>query len=366
MDRNVEKKRLASLDIARGFDMIWIMGLEGVVVALAGLLGWDWLARQMRHPAWHGLTFIDTVFPTFLFLAGLSFPFSLASSREKGRSTIGIVLRIVRRAFVLVLLGMIYNGLLEDGFSDLRYASVLGRIGLGWGLAAIVYMFIGLKGRIGVFVGALAGYFFAMKYLPGVLGLGDPMSLKGNLCGYIDRLLLPGNFVPAPGVFDVEGLLGVVPSGCSALLGMFVGDIVRYERWPGKKKSLWLLGMGSALVVSGLLVALAFPINKKLWSPSFVLLMGGYSTCMFLLFYYVADVLGYAKPFFVFRVIGLNAITIYMLQRMVYLHGTNKFLFGAAAGVLGSFEELFLAITYTLLCWLILWLLYKGKIFLKV
>ena len=366
MEFNVEKKRLASLDIARGFDMIWIMGLEEVVIALAGLLGWDWLAKQMHHPAWHGLTFIDTVFPTFLFLAGLSFPFSFASSRERGRSTGMIVLRIARRAFLLVLLGMIYNGLLEDGFSDLRYASVLGRIGLGWGLAVIVYMFVGLKGRIGVFAGALAGYFFAMKYLPGVLGLGDPMSLKGNLCGYIDRLLLPGIFVPAPGVFDVEGLLGVVPSACTALLGTMAGDIVRDERWSGKKKSFWLLGMGLALVVFGLLVALAFPINKKLWSPSFVLLMGGYSICMFLLFYYVADVLGYAKLFFVFRVIGLNAITIYMLQRMVYLHGTNKFLFGAVAGALGSFEELFLTITYTLLCWVILWLLYKGKIFLKV
>ncbi|MBR4821330.1 DUF5009 domain-containing protein [bacterium] len=361
-----EKKRLISLDIARGFDMIWIMGLEDVVVALAGLLGWDWLARQMHHPAWHGLTFIDTVFPTFLFLAGLSFPFSLASSREKGRSTIGIVLRIVRRAFLLALLGMIYNGLLEDGFSDLRYASVLGRIGLGWGLAAIVYMFVGFKGRIAVFVATLAAYFFGMKYLPGVLGLGDPMSLKGNLCGYIDRLLLPGVFVPAPGVFDVEGILGVVPSACTALLGTFVGDIVRCERWSGKRKSLWLLVMGSALVVFGLLVAFAFPINKKLWSPSFVLLMGGYSTCMFLVFYYFADVRGYVKPFFVFRVIGLNAITIYMLQRMVHLHGTNKFLFGAIAGMFGSFEELFLALTYTFLCWVILWLLYKGKIFLKV
>ena len=94
--------------------------------------------------------------------------------------------------------------------------------------------------------------------------------------------------------------------------------------------------------------------------------MGGYSTCMFLVFYYFADVRGYVKPFFVFRVIGLNAITIYMLQRMVHLHGTNKFLFGAIAGMFGSFEELFLALTYTFLCWVILWLLYKGKIFLKV
>ena len=366
--RAMEKqKRLLSLDIARGFDMFFIMGVEELGTVLFGLLGWEWMAKQMHHPYWHGFTFIDTVFPTFLFLAGLSSTFSLNSQREKGRSDLAIILRIVRRVAVLIFLGLVYNGLLCDGFHDLRYASVLGRIGLSWGIAAVIYLYCGFKTRLILAVLITAFSYAAMKYLPGLIGLqGDPLSLEGNILGFVDRFILPGYFVPSPGVFDVEGLAGTVPAVATALLGTLAGDMARRGDILPKKKLAFLFLFGVILVVLGLIVSLSFPINKKLWSPSFVLVTGGYSTLLFWIFYYLADYKPYGKYLTFFKVIGMNSITIYMLQSVVYLHYTNKFLFGAFASMFGGLEELVLCFTYTALCWLILYFLYKKEIFLKV
>ena len=128
-------KRLASLDALRGFDMMFIMGVAGLVVAICRLFPGGaecWLARQMVHVDWNGLQHHDTIFPLFIFLAGVSWPFSLAKQRDAGKSNGKIVWKIIRRCLILIALGLVYNGFFKLDFANLRCASVLARIGIAW------------------------------------------------------------------------------------------------------------------------------------------------------------------------------------------------------------------------------------------
>ena len=328
-----------SLDALRGFDMFFIMGLSSVVAALCAL--WpgevtDAVARSMGHVSWDGLRHHDTIFPLFLFLAGVSFPFSYAKQREKGRSTMEIHLKIIRRAAILILLGLIYNGLFKLDFANLRCASVLARIGIAWMFAAILYVNCGLRTRIGVSIFILAGYALLSKYVgaPDVAG-ADPLSREGCFVGYFDRCFLPGQLY-FDGRFDPEGLLSALPAVVTAMLGMFTGELIRLpeERMSGNRKTLWMLGGAVALAAVAVVGNGFVPVNKMLWSSTFVCAVGSYSLAMMALFYYVIDVRGFnGRWTLLFRVVGMNSITIYMAQRIVNFGGISNFFVGGLAGL---------------------------------
>ena len=224
-----QSERLMSLDALRGFDMLFIMGFASLVVAVCGL--WpsavtDAAAASMSHVAWDGFAHHDTIFPLFLFIAGVSFPYSVAKQRAGGMSEGRIYAKIVRRGLTLVVLGMVYNGLFKLDFENLRIASVLGRIGLAWSIAAVLYLNFGVKTRAAIAVAVLAGYgaLSALVAAPDAAGAG-PLTFEGNLAGYIDRQFLPGKLIY--GSFDPEGLLSTVPAVVTAMLGMFTGEFVR-------------------------------------------------------------------------------------------------------------------------------------------
>lgn len=207
MDPEVKKpQRLLSLDALRGFDMFWIMGGENIIHALAQLTQWSifiWLGTQMEHVEWNGFRFYDNIFPLFLFIAGVTMPFSLARRMERGDSKALLYKHIIIRGALLVLLGSIYNGLLRFDFENQRYASVLGRIGLAWMFAAIIYINTKTRGQIIWFAAILLGYWAVMMLVP-VPGHGAGVLTKeGSLVGYIDRLFLPGRLYL--GVHDPEG-----------------------------------------------------------------------------------------------------------------------------------------------------------------
>ncbi len=320
-----KSKRLASLDALRGFDMMFIMGVAGLVVCICRLFPDGdnfWLAQQMGHVDWNGLRHHDTIFPLFIFLAGVSWPFSLSRQREAGKSTGQIVWKIIRRCLILIA-------------------------------AAI-----------------LIGYWLLIRFVPApdVPG-GDPLSLQGNLVGWVDRKLLLGRLLYDGGRFDPEGLLSAVPAIVTAMLGMFAGDLVRLpdEKMSGGRKTLWLL---AAAVVCGVLAwawNFDFPINKKLWTSSFVLAVGSYSFACLAIFYYIIDVKGWKKWAFPLKVIGMNSITIYLLQRIVSISSINNFFFGGLAGLCGdAWGKVIISAGYVLVCWLILYFLYKKDVFLKV
>lgn len=364
-------QRLVSLDALRGFDMLFIMGGAGLIASLAEWFPCDFtavLAEQMEHVEWNGLRHHDTIFPLFLFIAGISFPFSLAKQRGQGRSEWAIHRKVATRGLLLVFLGMVYNGLLDFDFENLRVASVLGRIGLAWMFAALIFMHTGWRVRAGITSALLVGYWLLAGFVPAPDAEGaDIFSAEGSIVGYIDRILLPGRVLY--GSIDPEGILGTVPAIATALLGMFVGESLTsgLSQRSGAKVTAWMALAGIVMLALGLLWGEVFPVNKKMWTSSFVLVVGAYSTLMFALFYYIIDVLRWRRWTFFFTVIGMNSITIYLAQRFVRFSYTSEKLFGGLVGLMPEDSRAFFSqAAYIAVCWLFLYVLYRHRIFLKV
>ena len=369
-NNNADNGRLLSLDALRGFDMMFIMGFATIVSLICCLFpngDGCWLHTQMSHCDWNGLRHHDTIFPLFLFIAGISFPFSLSKQRANGRTTGQIVFKVVKRGFILVLLGMVYNGLFSLDF-PVRVCSVLGRIGFAWMCAALLYLFVRNKWiRAAIAAVILVGYWLLLRIpAPDVPG-ADPLSMQGNLVGYIDRLITPGRLIYDNGRFDPEGLLSTLPAIVTAMLGMFTGEWVRNEKVSGGRKTLAMFAVAAVMALVAILWNKSFPINKMLWSSTFVLAVGAFSLASFALFYYIIDVRGWRKWCFPFQVIGLNSITIYMAQRIFNFRSISDFFLKGVAGLCPeAWGNLILAIGYFAVSWLFLYFLYAKKIFLKV
>ena len=366
-----KQERLVSLDALRGFDMLFIMGLSSLVIAVCSLFpdGADcWLATTMKHVKWNGFAHHDTIFPLFLFIAGVSFPYSYAGSVAKGLPRRRIYAKTIVRGLVLVLLGIVYNGVFKLDFAHLRVASVLGRIGLAWMFAAILYMNFRTVPRIFIASAILVGYWLLIAFVPAPDAPGaDPLTMEGSIVGFVDRKLMPGVLLYDGGRFDPEGLLSTVPAIVTAMLGMFTGEFVRSGRFSGGKTALCMAGAAFAMLAAGLLWSLVLPVNKMLWTSSFVLVAGAYSLGMFALFYYLADVLKWRKWTLFFRVVGMNSITIYLAQRIIGFWGATNFIFGGLAGICGEpWTAVISNAGYVAVCWLFLYFLYRHKIFLKI
>ncbi len=324
-------KRLYSLDALRGFDMFWIMGGEGIFIALASLTGWPvfkWCATQLDHVPWHGFVFYDMIFPLFLFIAGISFPFSLAKRIAKNDSRASIYKHVVFRGLILVLLGILYNNGVRFELGELRYGSVLGRIGLAWMFAAIIFMNTRLSTRILWCSGLLLGYWVLLLLFPAHdLGSTDIFSREGNFASWIDRMIMPGKLYL--GNHDPEGIMSTMPAIGTALLGMFTGEFMLSDYLKEKplRKVLYMIGAAIVLMIIGRLWNIIFPINKNLWTSSFVCWVGGLSLLLFAIFHLIIDVWNYRKWAFFFVVIGMNPITIYLTERIVGFSKANNFFF---------------------------------------
>ena len=365
-------KRLESLDALRGFDMLWIMGAPGIIEALKQLWGGDflvWASHEMHHAEWHGLTIMDLVFPTFLFIAGCSFSLSLAKRRENGETNRRIYKHIGVRTCWMILLGCVYNGLLAFDFDNMRYASVLGRIGLAWMFAALIVMHVSnrkirllLPLAILLLYSLMIGTILAPDALPGT----EIYSARGSVVGWMDRMFLPGKLYG--GDFDPEGLLGIIPAVSTALLGMATGEVLLNKKGYTGSRICGLLAIyGSLLLSLGMIWSLFEPINKSLWSGSFTLISGGIALVFLLLFYWLIDIRGYKKWAFFFRVIGVNSLIIYLGQCIIDFGGIAHYFIGGLASLFEKeVSALILSLGYVSVCWLFLYFLYKQKVFLKI
>lgn len=368
-----QPQRLESLDAFRGFDMIWIMGLPAVIYALEKIFGgpiFEFLSLQMKHAKWDGLHFMDLVFPTFLFIAGCSFPFSLRSRLAKGDKHSSILKHIFKRAFLLVLLGCVYNGILNFDFENMRYASVLGRIGIAWMFGTLLYVYFHKSKIFYIFPAILLVAYSLLLGLVPSPSAGEYASIydmNATIVGWVDQQLLPGRLLVKE-TFDPEGILSTIPAISTALLGIITGRVLLTE--PNKlkySKTALILGGGVVLIILGYLLSIIEPINKSLWSSSFTLVAGGISAVSLAIFYWLIDVKKWKKGVFFFQIIGLNSLLIYLAQRIVSFKGINQFfLNGLASCFSENLGELILAIGYVAICWLFLYYLYQKKTFLKV
>lgn len=367
-------KRLLSIDALRGFDMFWILGAEGLFAALFVLTGisfFDRAAAQMLHTPWHGFTLYDLIFPLFIFLSGVSLgiaakpinQFELSVRRDKYQHAI-------KRLCILLVLGIIYNhgwgGGMPADVGDIRYVSVLGRIGLAWFVAAMIVWHFKLLTQLWITAVILVGYWLILAFASiGEFGGGD-LGQVYSINAWVDQTLLPGiRYQNLP--VDPEGLLSNLGSIVNCLAGVFVGRLMMAQKHIETTLLKNLLIVGFATLALGWLFDGFMPVNKTLWTPTFVMVTCGFSTLFLALFYWLIDVMNWqswAKPF---AIIGMNSIIIYLGTALVdWSYLVNSLFGGVLSAMSAQWHALFAIIALLLLQWLLLAWMYKHKIFIKV
>lgn len=362
-------RRMLSLDALRGFDMLCIMGLEDIIRELAH---WqktpalEVLAEQFEHVPWAGLHAYDLIFPLFMFLSGVSIPLSMDARMDRGDSRWKLWQKILTRCALLVVLGMIYNGVLSDKADAPRFASVLGQIGIAWAIAASLQLVVrDMRVRLGLLLGWLV-MVAALQLLVPVPGHGaGVLTETGAINTWLDRMLLPGRL--HGGTFDPEGLLCAVSAASVTMAGSLVGTFLKRPFACSWKTVGILTAAGAAAVFSGWgCWAMGYPPIKALWTSSFNLLAIGISTLLFALFFGIIDVARFSSWSFPLRVIGMNSLTIYLGSKLVSFPDMSAFLFGRVAWLVGDAGPLILLCGILALEWWVLYFFYRQRWFLRV
>ncbi len=360
--------RIVSIDALRGFDMALIIGGREALLALGALClserALATLTHQFHHPEWNGFTFYDLIFPLFLFLAGASLPFSLAKRREQGASDRQLALHALRRGALLVALGVLRNGLLALEPDTLRVASVLGRIGLAWMGAALVVIFCGLRVQAIVFALVLVAHACLLLAVP-MPGLAEVSLEPGQtFTDWLDRHITPGRLYKIDR--DPEALMGTIPAIGTALLGSFTGRWIGRTGLTASRRFFGLVILGvQCLAAAKLLDVAGLPINKNLWTASFVLWAGGFSVLLLALFHLLFDIVRLPRLATGLAVIGSNAILIYLLVAFIDFRDLVEVVF-ARGFELGKLHVAWIPVLALLLQWLLLYALYRRRIFLRV
>lgn len=384
-----------SLDALRGFDMFWIAGGGLIVGALERWTANPLMAavkQQLTHVAWNGFRFYDLIFPLFVFMVGASISYSVPRSLERsGRAA--TIRKILTRGVLLFLIGLFYSGGLSTPPAELRMLGVLNRIALCYTAAALLFVFLGRRALVGVWLGLLLGYWALMGLTPirdirlDAQPMADLASAKGetnamvlfqetqarvtgkydpgyNLANHLDFQYLPGRLYDR--YYDPEGLLSTLPAIASCLLGLFAGLFVQAPGRTPVARSLGLIGAGVASVVIGSLWGLEFPVIKKLWTSSFVLVAGGYSLVLLGMFHQVIDVWGWRTWCQPFVWVGSNALTIYLAAQILGFRRIAERLAGAPAkSVFGAGADTLIALVAVLVLFAFARFLYRRQLFLR-
>jgi predicted acyltransferase len=373
-----QKRRIVSVDALRGFSMFWILGAEGAMLGLAEMLRGkgsvlggvaDFLETQFTHAAWEGLSFYDFIFPLFIFVTGVSIVPSLTRLvQHEGMA--GAHIRVMRRALVLYVLGVLYYGGVAEGWSDMRLLGVLQRIALCYLFAALLFLHFGRRGLLTAVVVLLGGYWALLSFVPPPGSSAVSFAPDANLANWIDANFLPGRLWD--GTRDPEGLLSTLPAIGTCLLGVLAGQTLMDARTTPEQKSLRLVGAGIVLIAAGYLWSIQFPLIKAIWTSSFALVCGGFASILLGMFYQVSDAWRLKRWAEVFIWIGANAVTLYLLASIVSFERLAVRLVGGDVGRLlddalttgaGRFAAhalgMVLAVTVAAF-------LYRRKIFLRV
>jgi predicted acyltransferase len=309
--------RLSSLDAFRGFTI-------AAMVLVNNPGDWSSLYPQLAHAHWNGWTFTDTIFPFFLFIAGVSMSLSLGRLAAAGADKPSLLRKLAVRALLIFLIGFMLNLIPNFNFATVRVPGVLQRIAVCTLLAAPIVVYCSWRQQLAWIAGLLAAYSVLMLWVP-VPGIGAGVLEKGQDFGaYIDRFLLGKHMWVQSKTWDPEGLVSTIPALCSQLVGVLAG------RWlltsvNRTEQTVWLLLAGLLLLALGSIFdAILMPINKSLWTPSFCLLMSGWALVAFAAFYWLLDVTPsaavreaagrWSKPFIIY---GMNALFVFALSGLI-------------------------------------------------
>jgi len=363
-----ESRRLVSLDVFRG---VTIAGM--VLVNNPGT--WEHIYWPLEHAQWSGWTPTDLVFPFFVFIVGVSIPLAFANRLESGGSRRDLYLKIIKRTLIIFAIGLFLNGLPYFGLAEYRIPGVLQRIAICYFFASIIFLNTRLRTQIAIAVGLLIFYWALVKLVPAPGFAAGDLTKEGSLPSYVDRVVFGKHVWAQARVYDPEGLLSTIPAIVTALIGVLTGQWLRTER-TRYEKAAGMFVVGAVLVAIGWAWNAFFPINKALWTSSYVAFTGGLALQFLSICYWLIDIKGYrrwAKPFEVF---GLNAIALYVVADVLaMLLGVVKVggepLGGGIFNVFASLASpinasLIFAICFVLVCLALMWILYQRKIFLKV
>ena len=368
--------RLHALDVFRGITIAAML-----LVNNPGT--WSAIYPPLRHAEWHGWTPTDLIFPFFLFIVGVAMVFSFGRMLETGQTRGDLFRKSAKRAAILFGLGLVLHSYPWVGFdySHLRIPGVLQRIALAFLAASMVVLWLGPKGRLATVALLLLAYWAVMIWVP-VPGVGAGILQPGQDPGaWLDRSVFGTNHLwESSRTWDPEGLLSTLPAVATVLLGVFAGEWLRSKR-PSPETTRGLLFAGTAGVVVGLAWDLAFPINKPLWTSSYVVFTAGMAALALALCYWLVDVRGYRAWTLPFLVFGVNAITAYFLSSLMaqVLDSVRLGTDGADTSVKGWIYEnafaswlspvnasLGFALSFVLFWMAVMWVLYRQRIFIKV
>ena len=357
--------RIVSIDALRGFTMLFIIG--GGAFFSSFYKVWpnsftENLAKNMDHAGWDGFYFLDLIFPLFLFLVGLILPIVILGRLEKGEAPRRMYLHILKRTLVLIFLGLVNYGLLRCDWATMRWSSVLGRIGICYFIASLLLIHTNWRTQALVVIAILVGYWAAVMFIP-VPGYGPGvLTPEGCLTTWLDQKLIPGTL--GLGLYDRQGVLSTFTALATTLIGVLAGHWLRSER-SMNQKTLGFIIAGLVTLTAGWIWGKFFFISRNVWTSSFVLYSAGWCFLLLAFFYWIIDVKGYKKWTFFLVVIGMNAITIWVGQRLIDFEFTANALFLGFSKYMGIMAPIFLTFSVLLLKWLFLWFLYRQRLFLK-
>ncbi len=359
-----QPSRLFSLDLFRGATIAAMIVVNNQSSEAA--------YRPLRHAEWNGWTPTDLVFPFFLFIVGVSLVLSFEARLEQGASRVALVLHTLRRSAVLFAIGLGLNGLASIQFDQWRIPGVLQRIAVAYCAASLITLYNRNYARAAWIAALLVGYWILMRFVPvpghGIPGRDIPLlHPDANLASYLDRKFMFGHLWERSR--DPEGMLSTLPAIATALCGVLTGEWLRSERAP-RQKMMGMLAFGIAGIVAGELWGMWFPINKKLWTSSYVLFTAGCALIVLTGCYWLTDIRlrrgWWSKPFIIF---GKNAIAAYILSELVggWLSWKGFTFFERFSRGLSAAESSLLHSLVVLgLCFLPVWWMYRKQIFLKV
>lgn len=373
--------RLLSLDFFRGATV-------AAMILVNNPGDWGHIYAPLRHADWNGCTPTDLIFPFFLFIVGVSIAYAMGNKKADPAAHKETILKALKRALILFGLGLflslypkVFSAPLE-AFKSVRIPGVLQRIAIVFFISAIIFLKNGERTIFRILIAILAIYWALMTFVP-VPGVGYPnLEKETNLGAWLDRsVLTEAHLWKSSGTWDPEGILSTLPAIATGLFGVLVGIYLKRRDIDAATKVTWLFCTGTAAVALGLLWDLQFPINKSLWTSSFVLYTGGLATVTLSLSYWIIDVQKYnrfTKPFVVY---GVNAITVFFLSgliprtlRMFSVKAADGSEMNLQTWLYAGFTQflspinasLAWAITFVLFWLVILWIMYHKKIIIKV
>ena len=359
-------KRILSLDFFRG---LTIAGM--IIVNDPG--SWSYVYAPLRHAEWNGATPTDLVFPFFLFIVGVSITLSLGNFKEK--ITTSIYLKIIKRTIIIFALGVFLALFPDFDFSNLRVVGVLQRIALVYLICSIIFLHSNYKNQLILGSCLLVFYWIIMMYIPFNGNPAGTLEPGLNFAAWIDSFIVPGRMYQ--GTWDPEGLFSTIPSVATGISGMICGNIIKNNVSSNLEKIIKIFFWGSIILIISHFWDYIFPINKHIWTSSYVLYSSGLAMITLAMSMWIIDEKKYTSNIKFGLVFGSNAITAYVLHGIVWRLfqfpliggvGFQKFWMntGIKIGLPAEFVSLDWALFYTIVIYIIIYQLYKRKIFIKI